>query len=490
MKIIQRLRKTLGIDAGDLRLLPVALVVVATLIVFVETTIRLLQALVAGIALLELVTGIAGIIASIVSSAIFYFRNFRKALVDNLQFAATVEDWIDNRIPNWPLTTRLFAFHAIVLIVLVFVRWPVFDFLADRQMREALNSDNLGQAEVALEIADILGSDVADVLQTELLQAIDNPDDSDGAYHLAELTVRYMGDSLPTATTDLVVDNIWQNVANANEDTAHTLAGVLVILDPARAGVVADASNDAGVDALDQVTPDLRAARLYFEVVRILDSVDNGRSDTAKSIARFNLAWVQESVNEFETARTTYREAIYELDEANLDARYALSSMLLIHFSDDKLALTEAIEVARTGREDYIGISYCRGAQDLSFCAGIQTPEAETAVIKAWYCFALTTTEAGARLARGDEAQGDIASEIRGLSQYAVNLAEANDQFNACQGMYTAEAYYYLAKITAPETDLDVLCQITDNHDPFNTRHRLWKTYADEQRGDRECPSN
>jgi hypothetical protein len=84
------------------------------------------------------------------------------------------------------------------------------------------------------------------------------------------------------------------------------------------------------------------------------------------------------------------------------------------------------------------------------------------------------------RITRGDASQLSMP-----LVERAIQLAEDNDHFGP--GHYTAEAYYYLARLTEPNTEVDVLCKIISYHNRDSERHRQWAIYANEQLGDKPC---
>lgn len=82
------------------------------------------------------------------------------------------------------------------------------------------------------------------------------------------------------------------------------------------------------------------------------------------------------------------------------------------------------------------------------------------------------TTEAGARFLRaGNE---DTITTLRGLLNRAIQLAKANNQFG--DKYYTAEAYYWLARVTLPDPDtedgLALYCAIIQQQDSTKPRHR------------------
>src|SRR5262249_474898 len=148
---------------------------------------------------------------------------------------------------------------------------------------------------------------------------------------------------------------------------------------------------------------------------------DVGRSKQDKSISRYNLGYLHEFESNPQAAITTYREAL-ALDDANLDARDALSSLLLINNSQDGAALDEAVSVAHSGWTNDIPPTSCIGKQDLSKDDMFQA---------SWHCFRLKTDEAGARLKRNSSDKGDTHSEIETLARGAINLAQANDDFHS-----------------------------------------------------------
>jgi hypothetical protein len=126
--------------------------------------------------------------------------------------------------------------------------------------------------------------------------------------------------------------------------------------------------------------------------------------------------------------------------------------------------------VAIVGREQ-LDKEFCQGPQDLN--------EFEN-FIPSWLCFLLMTTEGGARLERGD----DLALYLP-LLDNARALAEDNNQFG--RGYYTAEIYYYLARLTEPDTESEFLCQIIQNHNRNLERHRRWAIYANNELDGRTC---
>jgi hypothetical protein len=190
----------------------------------------------------------------------------------------------------------------------------------------------------------------------------------------------------------------------------------------------------------------------------------------------------QEQNDNPEGALNSYREAI-RLDRTNFEARYALSSLLLVSFSYEDALLDEAVLQAETGRRYLEQKRACSGEQDLTD---------ETVFLQSWHCFLLTTTEAGARIVRHDSSQGDESDAVQKLLAQAIALAEANHQFRLRPGYYTAEAYYWFARLTEPNTDASVLCQVIANRDTTPgtnryLRHQEFAQYANQQLNHRRC---
>ncbi len=258
---------------------------------------------------------------------------------------------------------------------------------------------------------------------------------------------------------------------------ATKFAGALAVLDKTRAAALADKSNDDAVALMNSAPPQLSLAQAHLEVVRTLDKlIEGARSATQKSVARYNLGYLYEERSDFDTAAAIYREAI-TLNAGNLEARYALSSLLYVYRNADTKALDEAVEIANLGWRTHIPPENCRGAQNLSD---------EDTFSRSWHCFILMITEAGARRVRNNATLGDIPSVRRQLVESAVALAEANSQF-AAQGMFTAEAYVELAELTRPNTDVQTLCAVIRYHNPDLARHRAWVQSANEALAGRTC---
>ncbi len=274
------------------------------------------------------------------------------------------------------------------------------------------------------------------------------------------------------------------NAVIAIEATLTTLNERLVVQE-ATYRQIAGQFNDAGVVILAQSNDEmtLALAKVYFEVIRELDAIfPEVRTPAAQSITLYNLGMTYErnvtTPDYLEQAITAYMDAI-EVNPANIQARYALSSLLLIRYPDDPDRLSTAIEIAQTGYEDYISPAYCSGMHDLTTEAIFQPT---------WHCFALMVTEIGALVQQNAPKQ-----QVEPLLERAVAIAVANDQFRSCPQCnrerrlyFTAEAYYYLALVTEPETDEDVLCQIIRNVNLTKSRHEDWYAYANgemEKRG-------
>jgi hypothetical protein len=361
-----------------------------------------------------------------------------------------------------PISARWFRRAALVvggLLILVVMGLILRAVL----LSVALRTSSTTLAETALDGAAMLGADVDGTLRREIL----NEPDEARAVRLAKLYANRaprdpdLSESLRSCARE--------SAAAAQTKTTERCVRLLVIVDPQGAAALAGEFNDAGVAALVQTPLQESTARVYLDAVRLIDdSLGVERSNMQQSVSLYNQAQLIEQTDPT-LAATIYHEAIY-LDSNNISAYYALSSLLLVEFANDPAQMAEAVQVAEAGHQ-HIEARFCQGKQDL----------ADPAVFApSWLCFLLMTTEAGARLERGDDP-----ALIMPLVERARRLAEANGQFG--EGYYTAEVYYYLARLTEPDTGIDILCSIISYHNPALERHRTWALYANRQLGDRNC---
>ncbi len=244
---------------------------------------------------------------------------------------------------------------------------------------------------------------------------------------------------------------------------------------PAELETLGNDLNDAAVDFMASQPPEFAQARTHLEVVRLIDdALPAARSAELRSISRYNLGLIYEFDDSLQDgvpqATDAYRQAI-RIDDSNIEARFARSSLLLIEDTD----LDEAVRLAERGWKNYLD------TQSPPVCSGEQDLTDEATFFASWHCFMLITTEAAARYERGDEAAGDTPGQIEQLLQRATSLAEANDQFRERDGFYTAQAYYYLARVTEPNTPEATLCHIINTRDPRSARHQVWFEYANQQ---------
>jgi hypothetical protein len=272
-----------------------------------------------------------------------------------------------------------------------------------------------------------------------------------------------------------------------NAAQTRRLVQVLAVLDASQAGILAREFYDAALAAYVAQPPQTAAALIYLDAFQVANElIDTGLSQTEISYAYYLQGVVLELSSQPLPALDAYRRAL-AVDAANLEARYTLASGLLVQAEDkltqdestgDPTLLNEAIDVARTGYQEYIDPNFCRGTHDLTDPAIFQP---------VWNCFALMTTEAGARVLRG--ANEDTITTMRGLLDRAIRLAEANEQFG--EYYFTAEAYYWLARATLPdpatEDGLALYCAIVQQHDSTKPRHRQWVAFANKQLDGRYC---
>lgn len=330
----------------------------------------------------------------------------------------------------------------------------------------ALRTNNTTLAKAALDGAALLGKDVDRTLRQEILAALEKPDET-RAVRLANLYADRLSDD--PGLSDELQRRARETASAGQAKTTQHYVRVLIVIDPNGAAALAGEFNDAGVNALLQRPPQESIAQVYLDAVRLIDeTLGIERSQEAQSVSLYNQALLLEAADPA-AAASVYREAI-RLNSNNLEAYYALSSLLLVEFAADPAALDEAVEVARAG---YTHI-------EEQFCRGTQAQADQGAVLQSWLCFLLMTTEAGARLERGDDP-----ALIMPLVERAIRLAEANEQFGPDR--YTAEVYYYLALLTEPDAETTVLCDLIKNHNRDLERHRAWAVYANTQLGDRQC---
>jgi serine/threonine protein kinase len=360
----------------------------------------------------------------------------------------------------WRLRRGALAIFALFLVIAGVL------VLRDALVSFAVRTSNTTLAGTALDTAALLGRDVGEALRQDILAALAKPDEA-RALRLAGLYADRISED-PTLSDEIQArarDSAAAGQAKATLRYVH----VLVVIDPVGATALAGEFNDAGVAALLETQPKESVAQVYLDAVRAIDeSLGIERSRDTQSVSLYNQAQLLEAADPI-AAAAIYREAIH-LNSNNIEAYYALSSLLLTAFNGDPDALDEAVEVARSG---YAHI-------EDRFCQGTQSQADQAAATQSWLCFLLMTTEAGARLDRGDDP-----ALIMPLVERAIHLAEANDQFGPDR--YTAEAYYYLARLTEPDTDTAVLCNVIQNHNRDLDRHRAWALYANQQLGDRRC---
>ncbi|MBN1966458.1 MAG: protein kinase [Anaerolineae bacterium] len=361
---------------------------------------------------------------------------------------------------------RRWAWVIGVVVILAVAGFVVRTAIATQQLSAALHAENEEAAEAALSTAAMLGADVTTALRDELVQALDRAD-TDYALRIARLCASH-GAVDPALIADIEAQ-VYAAASDGLQPLALRLVGVLVVLSPAQASSLAGDLNDAAVAALATIPPQDSAARVYLEAVRYLDeALDTGRSGAQRSTSLYNLAQLQEQ-DAPDAAVEAYRAAI-QLNSANVEAYYGLSSLLLTEFASDQTRLNETVSTAQAGRE-HVEPEYCEAFNHLAD---------EAAFVQSWLCFLLLTTEGGARIERGDSA-----AVVRPLLDQAAALAAANEQFG--YGYFTAEVYYYLAILSEPDAPQEILCQIIQNHNRDLERHRAWAIYANEQLGDRHC---
>lgn len=399
----------------------------------------------------------AGFIALISDVIVLIFFYFQKSF-DIFQFVKK---------PSSPIF--ILVGPIAVLIVSIFGYAIVFKTVAQHEFNKAITTRDFKEADQSLLAAETLGFAVEDNLLSEFTLALGNLD-NDNALWIAKL-YRENGYSVIQASANNV-QKIIDAVSGKDELQAQKLAEILIQLDPAQAAKLAQEFNDYSVTARSSNPPDLTLARIYLQIVKAIDespSVEEFRSSFERSISLFNLAQILENDEPMEAVEL-YRKAI-RVDDNNIDAYYGLSSLLLTHYPNDPEALTEAVNVARIGVQ-HINGRFCRGVQDL---------QVKDTLHKSWSCFLLLTTESGARFERGD-----VPKLIMPLLEHAILLAEQNNHFGS--GFFTAEPYYYLARLTEPNPSKNVLCQIIIRRNRNLPRHQEWGLYAEKLLDGKQCP--
>jgi hypothetical protein len=439
-----------------------------TLIVLGYTLAQLFRA---GQEPLGLVAMLIGIVVTLLPLLSFYLMGVR-------------ETWLElpgvGQLKPWHIMLIL---QVLAVVGITLVSQPALRVVADDLVDQAFTTQNLTEAQSQLESAALLGADVATALDGELamaLRALNLPDEDARAIQLARLLVQYA----PLEMQQYRADDVEAQARNAaqNRISAQTkrLVQVLGILNSDQAASLAQDFYREALSAYTAQPPQITVTLSYLDAFLAVDDMtETSLSSVQLSNAHYVRGVVLELGSQPTAAFDAYRQALM-VDDSNLEARYALASGLLIQVENggDRALLTEAITLARTGYQEYISADFCRGSHNLN------DPES---FHKVWNCFALMTTEAGARSLRaGSE---DTVTTLRGLLERAIRLAEANDQFG--DAYYTAEAYYWLAKTTMPEAateeGLALYCAIIQQHDSTKPRHRQWVAFANEQLNGRYC---
>lgn len=420
----------------------------------------LLTVLEAGNETVTIFSGLLGVILTILPLLSSYLGAFEP-----------LEALSNNRLFQW----SIIGAQAIALVIVILGSQSLLDTLADNQLDEAFSAGSVAEAINALDSAEVLGAEVETAVRENLYEFVNAPSitsEQEGiVLRNAELYARYASNAEQQEVATDLLNRALAAAATDEFDRATVLTSVIVIIDPDTAGILIGQFNDiATAAAFEVMPPDLTAARKYFELVRQIDqSVDTARTPEQQSISRYNLAVVAEQQSAGDQSQLNevirfYDEAI-ELNDRNIEARYALSSLLLIEFNQNPAQLERTVELAGQGHERYVDPQYCSGTHDL---------QNEDVFLNAWYCFLLRTTEAGALIALDRNT-----NEANSLVERAIRLAEANEQFGV--GNYTAEAYYYKALLDGPDVSCETLFQIITNRDTGNPRHTEWAIYANEQ---------
>lgn len=412
-----------------------------------------------------------GVSGSLLALMVFYLKRTQDKLLE-LPGMQLLKPW-----------GAMLLLQAVLVVVIVTGILFVFDVLADDLIDQALAADNLSRANSLLDSADILGGDVAGSLEQELDAALDAPNLPDEDARALDITRLFREhapvDQLQKQATNVQVE-AHAAVEAGSAAQARRLGQVLAILDEPKASALARDFYSAAIDAYIAKPPQTAMALIYLDTfLAVEELVETGLDQMEISYAHYLRGMVLELSSQPVNALDAYREAL-AVNNANLEARYALASALLVQVENGGAPelLTEAVEVARIGHLEYIEPNFCQGTHDLSDPNEFQP---------AWYCFALMTTEAGARFLR--DGTEDTITTLRGLLDRAIALAEANNQFG--DDYYTAETYYWLARATLPDPDTDeglaLYCAIIQQHDSTKPRHRRWVAFANEQLDGRYC---
>jgi hypothetical protein len=382
---------------------------------------------------------------------------------------------------NWGL--MLFS-QGVTTLAVVIGASLILRIAADDLISKAVVATNFDEARTALNNAKILGTDVTDTLDTEFLLALDAPstvEDDERVLDLARLYAGYItGDMLQNRAID-IQSRAYNAISRQDNAQARRFMQALALIDPRLAGATAREFYNLAIEAFASQPPQTTSALAYLDAFFAANGlVDTGVSNSEVSYGYLLHGQIVET-RDISFAFTDYRQAISS-DSANLEAYYALASGLLTQVENmetryDPILLNDAIRTANIGREQ-IPESFCRGKQNLI----------ESTIFRnSWYCFLLMTTEGGARVLRGSEE--DTLRTINGLLQPAIDLAETNDHFGV--GYFTAEAYYWYARISEPdprtEEGYELFCNIILHLDRSKQRHTVWQNYANQQLDGRLC---
>lgn len=389
----------------------------------------------------------------------------------------------------------------ILLLFLVLGYDSTLKKFAEPRLEHGLRSASFVEAQDALFDAQSLGHNIPEALRRELIRDLNEiiyRKEVDHTLLLARLFTAFAesGSKQHVDLTSEVIGRICDAASRAEREKTSLLVQVLAILNQESARELAVEFNNAAIilvangnlskadfemcTSLAEVEENgFVHAGTYLEVVVLLDeTIDTGRSYQQKSLSIYHLGYIVEQddgrEDKIEEAITLYRDAL-SLDANNLRAREALSTALLIHFPNDPQQLTDAIELAYRGRINFLE------KLEPNPCNGYQ-PVPDESWESSWYCFRMITIEAGARMASGDSP-----SLVSHLIREALRLAEVNNSLFERHKRYTAEAYYYAARLSEPETDLATLCAIISERNLNDARHNAWAAYALEHIGDQIC---